>query len=128
MCRGSNSGLSGQLRAGDIAGRDEHLGLGAARHKWNRYHSNGGTGFSGVFDGLGNTISNLTVDIGSNEMPVCSAIREERSAMSVWLAALTSGAMSSVGELVGQNNVWQHIADSYANPALSAGGSVSAGW
>ena len=43
---------------------------------------NGGDGFYGGLEGLGNTVSNLTVDIGTNDSPACSATTAAASATS----------------------------------------------
>ncbi len=86
-------------------------------------------GFNGGFEGLGNTISNLTVDIGSNELAglfgyADGGIRD---------LGLIGGSVSGgglVGALVGQN--YDTIANDYSTATVkgsgdSVGGLVGAG-
>ena len=106
-------------------------------------------GFGGVFAGLGHAISNLTVDIGSNNYAglfgySSGAIRDiglivgsvNGSAFVGALAGANTGTItdayatgavsggSSVGGLVGDSVIGSTITDAYATGAVSGSGSV----
>jgi filamentous hemagglutinin family protein len=88
---------------------------------------NSSNGFSGIFDGLGNTISNLTVNIGSHN----AAGLFGYSSGTIRDIALNGGSVSGgteVGGLVGRNE--GTIVDASAAVAVSGIGSVGGfvGW
>ena len=85
---------------------------------------NTGNGFAGIFDGLGHTISNLTVNIGANDYAGLFGY----SSGTIRNVGVVGGSVSgrfNVGGLVGENN--GTIGNSYATGSVSANGSGGGG-
>jgi len=85
---------------------------------------NSGSGFSGIFDGLGNTISNLTINLPStNDVGLFGY-----SSGTIRNIGIVGGSVSGandVGGLVGQNNYQASISNSYATGTVSGAGNSS---
>ena len=115
----SNYALAGSLNASGTSGSIP-LGTDGAGNRLNN-----GNGFAGLFEGLGNTISNLTVNIGGNNYAglfgyASGTIRD---------IGLIGGSVTGswyVGGLVGDNNNGT-ITNAYASGAVSGPGSYVGG-
>ncbi len=83
---------------------------------------NSSNGFSGNFDGLGNTISNHTVDIGSNSYAGLFGYSSGTITDIGMVGGSVSGGGGTVGGLVGKST--GTVSDSYATGTVSGSGFV----
>jgi hypothetical protein len=87
---------------------------------------NDSTGFGGIFDGDGHTISNLTIDRGSTDyVGLFGSIDSGSSVVAVGLANATITANGQVGALAGRND--GTVGRSFASGDLDASGAQSGG-
>ena len=85
---------------------------------------NGGAGFAGIFDGLGNTISNLTVNTGANNYAGLFGY-SSGTIRDVGVVGGSTSGNANIGALVGENH--GIIANSYATGGVigvSTGGGL----
>ena len=87
---------------------------------------NSGNGFAGIFEGLGHTISNLTVNIGANSYAGLFGY-SSGTIRNVGVVAGTVSGGSDFGGLVGEINSGGTITNSYATGSVSAPGFGYAG-
>ena len=85
---------------------------------------NNGNGFAGIFEGLGNTISNLTVNIGSNSDAGLFGV-SSGTIRDVGLIGGSVGGVNYVGGLAGLN--YGTITNAYATGTVSGTGSYVGG-